>query len=171
MIASALIFLGCGREERRFSEIAPASGRAGGGTSSIEVRDAVHGRTRAPYETNAWAVSQGKQLYQAFNCVGCHAAGGGGMGPPLMDATWRYGSAPVDIYDSIAGGRPNGMPAYGDRVPDAQVWQLVAYVRSLSGNLRKDARPGRTDHMAIKPSEQTTLPEKPRPESSPPPRP
>ena len=41
--------------------------------------------------------------------------GGGGIGPPLMDDRWIYGSAPENIYASIVQGRPNGMPAWGGR--------------------------------------------------------
>src|SRR5689334_5102281 len=36
-----------------------------------------------PYDENAYAVSQGKTLYNQFNCSGCHFQGGGGIGPPL----------------------------------------------------------------------------------------
>ena len=152
----------CEREQRRFSEAAPASGRPGTAQmSSVRVKDAARGEAIAPYTNNAWAVSQGKQLYTAFNCTGCHADGGGGMGPPLLDAPWLYGSQPWEIYASIAEGRPNGMPAYGHRLPDAQIWQLVAYVRSLSGQIRKDVRSGRRDHMMTRQSEAARLPEKP----------
>ena len=31
------------------------------------------------------------------------------MGPPLMDAKWIYGGEPVQIFDSIVNGRPNGI--------------------------------------------------------------
>jgi cytochrome c oxidase cbb3-type subunit 3 len=34
------------------------------------------------FEENAYMVSEGKRLFSAFNCVGCHAHGGGGMGRP-----------------------------------------------------------------------------------------
>src|SRR5437868_2631375 len=44
------------------------------------------------YDANAWGLSEGKRLYENYNCVGCHAHGGGGMGPALMDAKWIYGS-------------------------------------------------------------------------------
>ena len=159
----AIVGAACEREQRRFSEVAPASGRSGGvEKSSLRITDAQHGEARAPYTNNAWAVAQGKLLFSAFNCDGCHANGGGGIGPPLLDAEWLYGSAPWEIYTSIAEGRPNGMPAYGRRVPDAQLWQLVAYVCSMSGQLRKDVRPGRADHMAVKPSEGAMVPERPR---------
>ena len=39
----------------------------------------------AAYEGNAYAIAQGQTLYTAMNCVGCHAHGGGGMGPALTD--------------------------------------------------------------------------------------
>ena len=37
---------------------------------------------------------QGKRLFSWYNCIGCHANGGGGIGPPLMDDEWIYGSRP-----------------------------------------------------------------------------
>ena len=44
------------------------------------------------------------------------------------------------------------MPAFGGRVPEQQVWQLVAYVQSMSGNVPKDAAPARNDDMStVKP--------------------
>ena len=55
------------------------------------------------------------------------------MGPPLMDDEWIYGSEPENIFATIVEGRPNGMPSFRGRIPDYQVWQLVAYVRSMSG--------------------------------------
>jgi cytochrome c oxidase cbb3-type subunit 3 len=102
------------------------------------------------YEQNAFAVSEGARLYQWYNCVGCHAHGGGGMGPPLMDEKWLYGSDPAQIFATIVEGRPNGMPSFRGKVPDHQVWQLVAYVRSMSGQLPKDVSPGREDNMSTK---------------------
>lgn len=98
-------------------------------------------------ERNAYALAQGKTLFRWFNCVGCHSAGGGGMGPALMDQVWRYGSSPDEIYKTIMDGRPNGMPAFRGRIAEEQVWQLVAYVRSMSGLARKDAAPGRSDSL------------------------
>ena len=103
--------------------------------------------TRNDYENNAYALSQGKTLFSQYNCVGCHAHGGGGMGPPLMDSTWIYGSAPEQIFATIVEGRPNGMPSFRGRIPDFQVWQLVAYVRSMSGLVPFTAAPGRADRL------------------------
>ena len=107
----------------------------------------------SPFQENAWGMSEGKRLFTAFNCSGCHANGGGGMGPPLMDDKWIYGSQPINIFASIVEGRPNGMPSWRSKIPDAQVWQLVAYVQSLSGQAPKFAMPSRSDHMQAGPPE------------------
>jgi cytochrome c oxidase cbb3-type subunit 3 len=147
---------GCQREQRRFSEPTP-SGAARQAASAITTVPATPVKTSArPDERDAWAVAQGQQLYQWFNCAGCHAAGGGGIGPALMDADWIYGGQPESIFSSIVAGRANGMPAFGGKITAAQAWQLVAYVRSMSGQLDRNVRPGRTDHMQVRPAEQST---------------
>ncbi len=147
--------IACEREQRRWTDIAPLSSRPG--TLSSSPRPVSFAGTD-PFEKNAYAVSQGKQLFQWYNCSGCHFNGGGGMGPPLMDNKWIYGDSPQAIYTTIVDGRPNGMPAFGKRIPEQQVWQLVAYVRSMSGLLRKDVRPGRSDHMTVRQAESSTTP-------------
>jgi cytochrome c oxidase cbb3-type subunit 3 len=77
-------------------------------------------------------IASGKQLFAAMNCNGCHFNGGGGMGPPLMDSVWIYGGSIENIAASIREGRPNGMPSFRGFLPEEQVWQVAAYVRSLS---------------------------------------
>jgi cytochrome c oxidase cbb3-type subunit 3 len=120
------------------------------------------GRAITPYEQNAYALSEGKRLYSAYNCSGCHANGGGGMGPALMDDQWIYGYEADQIYRTIVEGRPNGMPTFRSKIPDYQVWQLAAYVRSMSGFAPKDAAPNRSDHMSGKPAESSTPRQAPR---------
>jgi cytochrome c oxidase cbb3-type subunit III len=107
----------------------------------------------SPFSDNAYAMSEGKRLYSWYNCVGCHAHGGGGIGPALMDSNWIYGGRPEQIYASIVQGRPNGMPSFGDRIDEADRWRLVAYVQSLSANVSSDAAPGRDDAMSTAPPE------------------
>ena len=86
-----------------------------------------------PYEGDAQAQHAGRQLFVRFNCSGCHGGrAGGGMGPSLRDPDWRYGSKPADIFDSIAQGRGQGMPAWGTRIPEQQIWQLVSYIQSIN---------------------------------------
>lgn len=86
-----------------------------------------------PYAEASGALADGRQLYQAFNCGGCHGgAGGGGIGPPLADAAWIYGGSDANIYASVVQGRPNGMPAFGPAMAGEAVWKVAAYVKSLS---------------------------------------
>ena len=60
------------------------------------------------------------------------ANGGGGMGPSLSDDIWIYRSSPANIYLDIVQGREAGMPAFGAMLPDRTVWELVAYIQSIS---------------------------------------
>lgn len=85
-----------------------------------------------PYYDNADAVTAGKRLFGQYNCSGCHSNGGGGMGPSLMDNEWIYGDRLEQIHQTLVEGRPNGMPSWGNKIPDEQLWQLAAYVRSMS---------------------------------------
>jgi cytochrome c oxidase cbb3-type subunit 3 len=153
-VLAALALTGCEREQRDFH-----------GRSAAAPSTAVRG----PYEGNAYGVSEGKRLYNQFNCSGCHFQGGGGIGPPLMDSQWIYGSAPENIFETIVEGRPNGMPAFRGKLGTDQVWQLVAYVRSMSGLLAKDVASGRNDDMQVRSQEQSTT--KATPEQAGPPGP
>jgi cytochrome c oxidase cbb3-type subunit 3 len=132
--------------------------------NSQQIQEAM-GKLPTPpedYGKNAYGMSEGKRLYNYFNCVGCHANGGGGMGPALIDDEWIYGSAPDQIFATIVQGRPNGMPTFGGRIPDYQVWQLAHYVRSMSGLQSRDPAPGRSDHMKNKQPENAIEPRKPK---------
>lgn len=160
LICAALCLsqVSCEREERGFRVDPPASSRINSKTLS----DLQPGQTQAitgvknEYEENAYALSEGKRLFSAYNCNGCHALGGGGMGPPLIDDKWIYGGRPEQIFSTIVEGRPNGMPSFRGKIADFQVWQLAAYVRSMSGQVPKDAAPARPDHMQAKPAESST---------------
>lgn len=148
----------CKRETRSFQEQPPVVHTVTSDMvatlppgASLPVHD-----VKNDYEENAYALSEGKRLFSAYNCSGCHSMGGGGMGPPLMDANWLYGGKPEEIFSTIVAGRPNGMPSFRGRVPDFQIWQLAAYVRSLSGQVSKSAAPSRDDHLQGKQSESDT---------------
>jgi cytochrome c oxidase cbb3-type subunit 3 len=155
-LAASTSLTSCEREARRFRE-SPPSATPGGAVrvSALQPgvpQDTTHARN--VYEGNAYAVSEGQRLFNWYNCSGCHANGGGGMGPPLMDDEWIYGAGPEQIYTTIVQGRPNGMPSFAGKVPAQQVWQLVAYVRSLSGLNPASARSARTEHMMYYPGSQ-----------------
>lgn len=85
-----------------------------------------------PYASDPVAMQDGRRLFNWYNCSGCHGGhAGGGMGPSLRDPVWLYGNRPDQIFDSIAHGRSKGMPAWGSKIPENQIWELVAYIKSM----------------------------------------
>jgi cytochrome c oxidase cbb3-type subunit 3 len=85
-----------------------------------------------PLANDRPSLQEGRKLFVEYNCSGCHGGhAGGGMGPSLRDPVWIYGNSDAAIFDSIARGRGQGMPAWGTKVPQLQIWQLVAYIKSL----------------------------------------
>lgn len=185
----ATLLCACEREARRFDKpphdaaatAAPAKSALAPGpvasdtaprraASTAERRQAADPRAGNPLEDNAWDVAQGKRWFRWYNCNGCHANGGGDSGPPLMDAQWRYGHEPAQIVASILEGRPNGMPTFQGRIPEEQVWQIAAYIRSMSGQLRTDVAPGRSDALSPGQPELRRDRLEPRPEAAAPER-
>src|SRR5436305_4532956 len=151
-IALATLLAACAREDRPLrsedvlsenKEAIALSTNSPGPGGPVEYKSG----TRRDYEKVAFHVSQGKKLFTWFNCSGCHANGGGGSGPALMDDVWIYGSSIENIAASIREGRPNGMPSFRGKVPEDQIWQIAAYVRALGGFVSSDVASSRHDEM------------------------
>ena len=66
-----------------------------------------------------------------------------------MDRDWIYGSNPANIFWTIVEGRPQGMPSFGGRIAEGQVWRIVAFVRSLSGLHENGAETEGTQQSAM----------------------
>jgi cytochrome c oxidase cbb3-type subunit 3 len=75
----------------------------------------------------------GARIFRS-HCAPCHGTKGtGGTGSNLTSGVFFHGGSDADLYRNIS----NGIP--GTAMPDAffdgsQIWQIVAYVRSLSQN-------------------------------------
>jgi cytochrome c oxidase cbb3-type subunit III len=95
----------------------------------------MHGQPfvlRNPFEGNKQAIETGKQLFVAYNCVDCHGAeGAGAMAPSFQDGRWHFGGSAGAVFESIYQGRPDGMPSWGGRISNDQIWMLTSYLRSL----------------------------------------
>lgn len=154
-LALVISLVGCRREQRHVAgnpqvpspPMAASPDTVFPGGSPVPPLD----KRAVAFEGNAAAIAKGQQLYTWMNCVGCHSHGGGGMGPPLMDGKWRYGGRIDQIAASIYQGRANGMPAWRYKLTEEQIWQLAAYVRSISGQVPKDAVGARPDTMSNTP--------------------
>ena len=72
-------------------------------------------------------------------CAGCHGVDqGGGRAPSLFDDTWVHGSDDESIAKTISTGVPNTeMVAFKEQLTDAQIWQLVAYLKTQAANLKE----------------------------------
>ena len=170
-LALGLSLAGCPREERSFRSL-PADNARPEPVRLVTLQPGAALPARqdnGPYDGNSYGISQGERLYEQYNCVGCHFHGGGGIGPPLMDEQWIYGGSARNIHDTIVQGRPNGMPSYGGHIPDDQIWQITAYVRTLSGQVPKPERPTRNDELFPHPSEQAMPRKQPQTEKASPP--
>jgi len=73
----------------------------------------------------------GAAIYQQY-CIACHGPTGTGMAalgaPNLTDDVWLYGGTRDAIHASVANGRNGEMPAFGERLDDAQIRMLVAWL-------------------------------------------
>ena len=86
-----------------------------------------------PFGSDPETVKEGRKLWLSLGCSGCHGVmGGGGMGAPVLDDTWRFGSDDETLYKLIKGQIPEQtmVKSYAT-LPDEQVWKMLSYVRSL----------------------------------------
>jgi mono/diheme cytochrome c family protein len=93
-----------------------------------------------PVAATPESLAEGKRVYLRF-CASCHGANGeGGSGndlipaaPDLTDTEWKHGSTDGEIFSVIKNGVPPelNMVPFGDQVSDADIWNVVNYIRSL----------------------------------------
>lgn len=165
----ALALLGCGQQplevapEGAASATETAVGPIPGSGQPLPVRS-------NPFAGNAMAATEGYQFFSSYNCSGCHGVhGGGGMGPSLRDPVWIYGSSPDHVFASISEGRSNGMPSWGTKIPEEQIWKIVTYIKMLNTSTEIDPPtfPLRTQQAheasANRPASKSPQPPVPRP--------
>jgi mono/diheme cytochrome c family protein len=99
-------------------------------------------KVKNPVAASAASVKAGEALFQK-NCAFCHGAGGKGDGKlapkgttpaDLTDAKWDFGSTDGEIHAIVLTGTvPAGgkMPGVKGRISDADVWNIVNYIRTL----------------------------------------
>lgn len=86
-----------------------------------------------PFTGKAEAIQQGRAIYLQQGCAACHGVmGGGGMGMPLLDDAWKFGSDDATLFKLIKGQiAQQTMPKIFGHLPDDDVWKMIAYIRSL----------------------------------------
>src|SRR5438045_2003158 len=88
-------------------------------------------QTTNPHATPADRAS-GAKIFRS-HCGSCHGVRGtGGLGPDLTTGSFFHGSSDADRFRNIGEGIP-GTAMPGVFFEGTQVWQIVTFVRSLSG--------------------------------------
>src|SRR3954471_24783626 len=89
--------------------------------------------TRNPLAGDPAAIAAGQRLYDQ-GCAGCHAAAGQGSDrAPALTGRFAHGSEDGDLFHSIREGVPGTAMTPHRELSDQQTWQLVSYIRSLTG--------------------------------------
>lgn len=89
-----------------------------------------------PYEQDEKSIVEGKGIY-AEHCAGCHGEDLKGEDGPDLTAHFRFGETDDRKFESIAKGRPAGMPAFGSALGRDRIWKLLAYIDSVREYGRK----------------------------------
>jgi alcohol dehydrogenase (cytochrome c) len=113
----------------RFSRLLFIVGLAAGAAAlSAQQADTV----RNPLAGMPAAVTAGQRLYDQ-TCQSCHGpAGRGDRGPALNTGAFKQGRDDGDLFHTIREGVPGSQMPPFRQLSDEQLWQLVAYIRSLA---------------------------------------
>jgi cytochrome c oxidase cbb3-type subunit III len=98
----------------------------------------LQAQDKNPFVGDTNAAKVGESQFRA-NCAFCHGLGarGGGRGPDLTRAQKKHGNADADLYRTINEGvpgtamPPNGATQQGVGMTEAEIWQVITYIRSV----------------------------------------
>jgi mono/diheme cytochrome c family protein len=89
----------------------------------------------AAYLADPQAMGRASQLFRAV-CTGyCHSTqpAADRVAPNLFDCEWTHGSSDDEIFRTIYVGVPDTqMQGFGERLPQEDLWKLVAFLRQKS---------------------------------------
>jgi cytochrome c oxidase cbb3-type subunit 3 len=96
-------------------------------------------KMKNPIEATAASIAAGKRSYQRL-CTRCHGPAGKGDGtaatgaqpPDLTDGQWDFGGSDGEIFTAIHDGTSADMDGYAARLSDAEIWNVVNYLRTLT---------------------------------------
>src|SRR5205814_6258027 len=79
-------------------------------------------------------VQRGKSLFAGTCGAYCHKMQPGpGDAPYLFDCDWLHGGSDQEIFHTITHGVPGTrMVPFGGAIPDADIWRIIAYLKSVS---------------------------------------
>jgi len=89
--------------------------------------------TQNPLEANSQAISNGAAMFRT-RCAGCHGPDAHGYLGPDLTGFWAAGGTDDRMFDIVRRGVPGTDMVGADpqRVLDKDIWQTLAYLRTLS---------------------------------------
>jgi len=89
--------------------------------------------TKNPFEGNSLAISNGGAMFRT-RCAGCHGPDGRGYLGPDLTGFWAAGGTDDRMFDIVRRGVPGTEMTAADplRVLDKDIWQVLAYLRTLA---------------------------------------
>ena len=91
---------------------------------------------RNPVANDPDAIASGEAIFTEI-CTECHVHDGGkGRGPALNTGFFMHGAGDSDIFRTIRTGVVDTEMEAHDDLTDEETWQVVSYVKSLSGGSR-----------------------------------
>jgi cytochrome c oxidase cbb3-type subunit III len=121
--------------DARWSEM-PAFGQDGL-LDEEEIDQVIHYVLQMSGQSHEEALAApGEEIY-LDNCSACHGDGGEGDpfvgAPPLNNQIWLYGGSYEALWHSIYYSRFGVMPGFAERLRDAEIRAVAAYVHQLGG--------------------------------------
>jgi mono/diheme cytochrome c family protein len=91
-----------------------------------------------PFEGDPDAIEQGMSRYRA-RCALCHGMDAKGYrAPDLTSGQSRHGDSDVQLFRVIRRGVPGTEMQPTRRMPDDELWTVIAYLRTLRGSAEAD---------------------------------
>src|SRR4051812_14838037 len=92
-----------------------------------------------PFEGNADAVRAGMAGFRQ-RCADCHGTDAHGVRGPDITGIWAAGRTDQGLFNTIRQGiASTEMPAFAaPRTPDREIWQMLAYLRTLAAPASND---------------------------------
>ena len=127
--AAAVALAACSGSKDATKDTNSVAETAGDTATTMPVVQDVAMRT---FNGDKAAAVAGRQAFLKYNCYGCHGGlAGGAMGPSLRDDEWKYGGTDEQILNTLHQGRPAGMPAWKGVASEAELKNIVTYIRSM----------------------------------------
>ena len=101
--------------------------------------------SKNPLEGNEAAIKNGMGLFRS-RCADCHGVDARGVRSPDLTQVWASGRTDEGLYLTIKNGVPNTEMPANPRMFDHEVWQVMAYLKTLAAPASTDPPRGNAEN-------------------------